>query len=142
MQRHRCLVQLSRDHHVVLQIAEGLRKEGSAALRAALPVTLAGRLEHLRGFAAAGLWPHFAVEEDHLFPAVRGRAAALDDLLARTLEEHARIRALMAEVDSGRATEETLDALGRLLIAHVRMEERDLFETIQRVVPPEVLDSL
>ena len=37
---------------------------------------------------------------------------------------------------------ETLEALGTLLRAHVRLEERELFEDVQRIVPAAELDRL
>ena len=51
-------------------------------------------------------------------------------------------RELRAEVAAGDARPETVAALGTLLDQHVRLEERELFEEIQRIVPPAELEAL
>ena len=51
-------------------------------------------------------------------------------------------RVLRAEVAAADVSGATLEALGSLLRAHVRLEERELFEDLQRVVPADALDGL
>ena len=58
------------------------------------------------------------------------------------MELHGLAHALRAEVSAGTVSAETLRALGTLLHAHVRLEERELFEAVQRVVPAAELDAL
>jgi hemerythrin-like domain-containing protein len=142
MRRHRALVALSRDHHDVLQLAEGLRRGGPSSLRDVLPAELADLARHVQRFAVDRLEPHFVAEEQTLFPASRGRDRELDKLIETLHMEHARITALVKELDCGREIETTLDTLGRTLIRHVRSEERDLFEMIQKHLTEAELDAL
>ena len=58
------------------------------------------------------------------------------------MELHGLARALRAEVAADDVSMETLEALGTLLRAHVRREERELFEDVQRIVPAAELDRL
>ena len=46
MKRHPALIELSRDHHLTLQLAESLKTDGPATLRALLPDELRDRVEH------------------------------------------------------------------------------------------------
>ena len=117
MSRHPALVPLSHDHHHALVHARRLRR---------------GDSEGFAEFFAHDLARHFRQEEEIVFPLL-AEVGNEPPELARALLEHARIRAL-----ARRPAEE----LGRLLEAHVRLEERVLFETIQRVVPDERLAEL
>ena len=58
------------------------------------------------------------------------------------MELHGLARALRAEVAAGDVSGETLAELGALLRSHVRLEERELFEDLQRIVPPAQLAEL
>jgi hemerythrin-like domain-containing protein len=75
------------------------------------------------------------MEETLLFP-VSGSA-----LIPELISEHRKLEALI-----GRLREEPAAALLRefttLLRAHIRREENDLFEEIQRTLPRAALDSL
>ena len=78
---------------------------------------------------------HFEVEEKILFPAIRsslGETVIVDELIA----EHRQIESLVARLP------ETLAEFSALLQAHIRREERDLFETIQQRMTPEELERL
>ena len=89
---------------------------------------------------------HFRREEETVFPLYARQPAANAELLDRVLREHMELhglaRALRAEVASGEVSGVTLEELGSLLQAHVRLEERELFEDAQRVVPAAELDQL
>ena len=86
------------------------------------------------------LEPHFSVEEQILFPAVKGR---IDEpqLVDRLIEEHreleSRIRDLLAEPEELR-----LRGFAALLNDHIRAEERRLFQQIQEHLNPEELAAL
>jgi hemerythrin-like domain-containing protein len=76
---------------------------------------------------------HFAAEENVMFPAAR-RLPDLVALVEELIDEHVRLREHFA-----RAKERTLDrtqlaAFARLLSGHIRKEERQLFEAMQKVV--------
>lgn len=128
MKRHPSLLALSREHHTALSLAIRLKK---AALSGD-----PSRIEDARGTLvvrfAAELEPHFAEEERTLLP----RLATLGEiaLVERTLNEHSRMRALVRKLADPAATHSAgacLAEFGDLLSAHVRFEERELFERAQ-----------
>jgi hypothetical protein len=86
---------------------------------------------------------HFRLEEELLFPAYAGHADPLDPLVLRALGEHATIRhradALAATPS---AAPDALQQLGAELAAHVRLEEREVFPLIERVIPESELGAL
>jgi hemerythrin-like domain-containing protein len=129
MKRHDALVRLSREHHSALKIARQARLSCEAGQDAGLARTAAT----IRDNFAVEMEPHFQVEEADLLPAL-ARAGA-GELVERTLAEHAELRDLicrLAEPDL-----ETMARFAGLLVDHVRFEERELFETAQRLLYPE-----
>ncbi|HET9243974.1 MAG TPA: hemerythrin domain-containing protein [Gaiella sp.] len=141
MKRHPALVPLSDDHHQELVQARRLVR----AAEGAPDERLAAGAAYVEAFFTETV-EHFRREEESVFPLYAAHAGANDPLLRRTLDEHMQlhglVRALRSEVAAGDVTAETLGALGGLLHDHVRLEERELFEAIQRVVPDEELRSL
>lgn len=122
MQRHESLQPLSREHHHTLKIARRLQwGEPDAQSRK--------ELTGHRGELAA----HFAAEESI------GREALAqcpkDTVLASQLDrmerEHRQIEELLAEVLGGAGDQASCQRLGELLVAHVRFEERELFNRLQ-----------
>lgn len=141
MKRHPALVPLSDDHHHELVQARRLVRaaDGSPA----------ERHEVAAAYVAAFFTDtvaHFRREEESVFPLYAAHAGDDDPLLTRTLREHMELhglaRALRAEVAAEDVSPETLRALGRLLHDHVRLEERELFEAVLRVVPEAELAQL
>ena len=132
MRRDPALVPLSHDHHRTLARARALRRAATGEPAAAQDAAVA--------FAAhfdAEMAPHFAAEERLLLPLLGPE----HPFAARTLAEHAEIR---ARVDALRraATPDDLAALGRLVAAHVRFEEREAFEEVQRRADPAALQAV
>lgn len=141
MKRHPALVALSDDHHHELVQARRLLRAAEAGP--------GERLESARVYVEAFFTDtvdHFRREEETVFPLYARQAAADSELLGRILREHMELhglaRALRAEVTAGDVSAATLAELGELLRDHVRLEERELFEDVQRVVPPAQLDAL
>jgi mannose-6-phosphate isomerase-like protein (cupin superfamily) len=117
MKRHPALVPLSHDHQHGLVLAKRLQRDET---------------DGFTEFFERELVRHFRLEEEVVFPLL-AEAGVEPPELARALLDHQRIRAGAAHADA---------ALGELLEAHIRLEERVLFETIQRVVPDERLTAL
>jgi len=140
MKRHPALAELSREHHHELSLARGLRRAASEPAEQ--------RLEVASGYVAQFFGPtadHFRHEEEVVFP-VYARHAGATQLVARILHEHMELnglaRELRAQVAVGAVEPATLEALGTLLHDHVRLEDRVLFEDIQRVVPSAQLEAM
>jgi quercetin dioxygenase-like cupin family protein/hemerythrin len=130
MKRHPALIPLSHDHHRALVEARRLRRAADTSESAAAATAF------LRFFADETI-RHFREEEELLFPSVRDLEEA-HDLLVQALLEHQHLHALAARlerlVSTGGEVGETMRELGRLLEAHVRLEERELFPLIEGLV--------
>ena len=84
---------------------------------------------------------HFAAEEKELFPAAQ-RVPELNPLIAELLHEHTSLRQLFALAAARKMSANDLQNFAEKLSAHIRKEERQLFEGMQRVMQPEQLASL
>ena|SRR5215210_29370 len=130
MKRHPALVALSHDHHHALVEARRLRQAADTR------ESTAAATAFLRFFADESV-PHFREEEELLFPLLVELEEARD-LLVQALLEHQRLYALTARlrqiVSTGRETASVMRELGELLEAHVRLEERQLFPLIERLL--------
>ena len=123
MKRHPDLLQLSREHYTALKLARDARRAAGSGI--ATEVTaLAQRVVDL---FAAELDPHFRVEEQGIL--VLLAEAGEHDLAGRTLADHAELRRLARRLATPDA--ETLLSFAELLGAHVRFEEREVFEAAQ-----------
>ncbi len=83
---------------------------------------------------------HFEVEERELFPEVRA-AIAEPELIDALLAEHRSIEAMIRELRE-EPSAETLSQLATELSAHIRSEERRLFEQVQRGLDSEQIAAL
>ena len=127
--RHPSLIPLSREHHrgllLAFRLTVGLPKnrkpDDSPQEQAADTVR----------FFRQSLVPHFAAEEDILFPAVCRIQPQAEGLLTQLKHEHADIRQLVDKIEQ-QASEDgslgtLLSSLGSILERHIRSEERQLF---------------
>jgi hemerythrin-like domain-containing protein len=141
VKRHRALEPFSDDHHHelvqasrLLRAAEGDPAERVDAASAYVELFFADTVEHFRR------------EEEELFPVYARHPGADLPLVERILREHMELqglaRALRTEVAAEEVSADRLRELGTLLREHVRLEERELFEAIQRAVPAAELDGL
>ncbi|HZJ81471.1 MAG TPA: hemerythrin domain-containing protein [Guyparkeria sp.] len=123
MRRHETLQPLSRDHHQTLKLARQLQRAGcDAETRAALE---AHRPE---------LLTHFAAEEALCEQALVRCPddATLAKQVGRMHREHRKIMELVERLLKDPYPEASAcHALGEWLIAHVRFEERGLFNRLQ-----------
>jgi hypothetical protein len=111
---------LSSEHHQALVLARRIAQAGRSAGADARLV------DEVLGSMRDQLEPHFAVEERSLLPALA--AVGETALVERTLADHRHLRELAAHL----AAPGALPAFGRQLAAHVRFEERELFEVCQQ----------
>jgi hypothetical protein len=126
MKRHPQLQDLSREHHGALKLARAAR-QAAESHDASQIATLAQRVVRL---FAAELEPHFCVEEQGIL--LQMAAAGELALVQRTLDEHVEMRCLVSALAIPDAA--TLLRFADLLAAHVRFEERELFEAAQAVL--------
>jgi len=84
---------------------------------------------------------HFAAEEQILFPVARA-FGELNPLIEDLLADHQWLRACFARAEARQSSPEELLAFARRLSDHVRKEERQLFERLQKLMPPAELATL
>lgn len=120
--RHPALIPLSREHHYALVFGRSLKRGDHAD-----PAWVRRWISKARRFYDLDLRAHFAAEEEVLFPA--SRAFNLGPLVDELVAEH---RALERLIDEGRLCE-----LADLLEAHIRKEERQLFDVLDTRLGPE-----
>lgn len=136
MLRDKSLVPLSRQHQHALALCVRLdraRPIGDADLDA-------WQAEIQHGFEQE-ISIHFAAEEKELFP-VAARFDDLRPLVEELLAEHATLREYFAGAAARSLDAKALAAFGETLAAHIRKEERQLFEGIQRLLKAEELAAL
>lgn len=124
MKRHPDLLQLSREHYGALKLA----RDAKRAAESGTAGDVAALAQRVIAVFAAELDPHFRVEEQGIL--VRLAEAGKHELVARTLADHAELRRLAAALATPAA--DTLLNFAALLGAHVRFEEREVFEAAQR----------
>ena len=141
MKRAPELRDLSDHHHRGLVQARRLRR-AAAGDEANMPEETA---EAFLEFWQEGTTTHFREEEEVLLPVL---ARYREDLLGREpvvemLLQHARIRGLIMglsdEVKVGGVRPERLGSIYELLETHIRLEEREVFPTIEEALQEEAL---
>jgi hemerythrin-like domain-containing protein len=81
---------------------------------------------------------HFAAEEKELFPAA-ARFPELEPLIRELLTGHALLRNFFSRAAARTLHVAGLQALVEKLASHIRKEERELFEKMQKLMKPEEL---
>jgi iron-sulfur cluster repair protein YtfE (RIC family) len=140
LKRHPALVPLSEEHHHEFAHARRLLRAAEARPEQRLVVASA----YVDAFFAETV-EHFRREEEVLFPLYArhaGSTPVLERILREHLELHGLVRALRAAAAAGDIPPETLRTLGDLLRDHVRVEECELFEEIERIVPAAELEAV
>lgn len=132
MKRHAGLLRLSREHHGALKLARDSRRAAES-----------GEAEGIRQAArriadafSAELDAHFREEESGVLALLAQRGE--HGLVRRALSEHEEMRRLAAALDH--PDDATLQSFAELMAAHVRFEERELFEVAQALLDEEGLE--
>ena len=139
--RHNSLIPLSHDHHhalvLCLRIHRGLEKQRDEE------GWLQSTAEGARQFYESDLRPHFKIEEEVLFPAMRNFPKA-PQLIEELLSEHRALENLIGRLPQikGRGLEETLAQLADLLKAHIRKEENSLFPIYEKWIAETLADKI
>ena len=132
MLRDPSLIPLSQQHHNGLALCvlteRSLAQDASSANVARLARKAIDRYE-------LELTNHFEIEEQVLFPALES------PLIAGLIGEHRQLEAMIDGLRAEPAAALLLEFTA-LLRAHIRREENELFEEIQRRLPREKLDEL
>lgn len=122
LKRHTALVPLSQDHHggllLVWKIRQGLKTGVDG-----------GRLiDYIKYYAENHLEPHFLIEEELVFSYLGKN----DSMRMQAEEEHMLLRSQIRKlVDRSGVLEDELNHFAKTLEAHIRFEERKLFQHMQ-----------
>ncbi len=132
MKRHKALHGLSSEHHHGLVWARRLEKAAKEQNSESASKEL---VDGFLVFWESDLYHHFRKEEDLLFPVYFTCAEGPTDSVMETLRQHVVIRGKIFQLQEAAKSElvstELLKETSELLNAHVRFEERTLFEEIQ-----------
>jgi hemerythrin-like domain-containing protein len=136
MLRDKNLIPLSRQHQHALALCVRIDR-ASPVGDADLAAWQAEIAQHFQ----SEIRVHFTAEEQVLFPAAR-RLPELVALLNELLTDHAALRGSFAKAESATMSAAELSAFGQRMSAHIRKEERQLFERMQELMSPEELTLL
>jgi iron-sulfur cluster repair protein YtfE (RIC family) len=127
------LVPLSRQHQHALALCVRINRASLAT-----PAELLAWQSEMREHFEQEIQFHFAAEEAHLFPAARqfSELAALVDELAA---EHAQLRQYFEGAGAGTLDRSAVRSFAETLSSHIRKEERQLFEGMQKAMTPDAL---
>ncbi len=84
---------------------------------------------------------HFAAEEKEIFP-IAARFPELIPLVRQLMAEHAILRGLFLRAAARRLGVAQLERFVEKLASHIRKEERELFEAMQRLMNPQQLAAV
>ena len=131
MLRDPSLIPLSHQHHNGLALCvlsrRSLASDSSPGNIAKLARRVIDRYE-------LELINHFEIEEQVLFP-----ACGPMPIIAELIEEHRAVEDLVAQLRAAPSAA-LLEQFCALLSKHIRREENELFEQVQRVLPRELLE--
>jgi iron-sulfur cluster repair protein YtfE (RIC family) len=138
MQRHQNLIPLSHEHKSLLFVCRYLKKD--AAPYEGYPLETSAKMDYMVKVFQEVMVPHIQ-KEDHLFEQCRGFFPEMDAMLDELLDEHRVISGMYSALVDSKDLVTDMDTLACNLEAHIRKEERIVFEKMQELLP-EVLDKL
>lgn len=140
MKRHPALIELSRDHHKGLLLAQLMKKD--APPYKGLPTDPAGKCAYFHAEFEVKLKAHFEEEEKILFPNVSSASVEIKQLCEELIEEHQQLYTLKTQLNPEKPDTTIMHEAGRLLEQHIRKEERVLFQKIQETLSKDALNEL
>lgn len=129
IRRHPSLVPLSKDHHEALLLAQVLKR--NAPPYRGMPQSPRDKQAYFRARFSTALQPHFRAEEDKLFPLLAGKEKEIDRMIDLLVAEHRQLETFVRDEVGEEQLVDHLDRAGQLLEAHIRREERQLFQWAQ-----------
>src|ERR1700730_18337146 len=136
MLRDKALVPLSRQHQHALALCVRIDR-ARPTTESDLEFWQAEVAEHFQ----QEIRIHFAAEELVLFPAAK-EFSELASLVEELSSEHMTLRKDFAQAEARSLSVEALLAFAQRLSAHIRKEERHLFERMQQLMSPEEIVRL
>lgn len=140
MKRHLALINLSREHHKPLILAQILKKDGPNFRD--LPADDEGKRTYTLTLYKTELAKHFQQEEKILFTFVDRKSSLLTEQTALLKDEHKKLTKWIHHLPTAGNLENALDKIGTLLEKHIRFEERVYFQKVQEILSEKELDEL
>jgi hemerythrin-like domain-containing protein len=133
LKRHSALIPLSQDHHFGLLLVWKIRKGIKDQIQTERIVN------YFNYFTREHLEPHFQLEERLIFPVL-----AKNDLLRKEAEhQHQEIRSLIKQISLEKSLiYDQLSLFADKLEAHIRFEERKLFQHLQLELSDHDLENM
>jgi hemerythrin-like domain-containing protein len=143
MLRDTNLAPLSRQHQHALALCVRIRRalappEPAKQTGTTDPVRWCDEIAHL---FEGEIRHHFDAEEELLFPAATAHEE-LANIIATLRSQHVILRGAAAEAAAGKLDAAALVGFAELLSAHVRLEENELFEAMQRLFSSNDLEEI
>lgn len=132
MQRHPNLVPLSQEHKSLLFVCRYLKKD--AAPYEGFPLDASSKVAYIVKVFQEVMVPHIQ-KEDYLFEQCRGHQPEMDAMLDELIAEHRTISGMYSALVDSEDLVGDMDELARSLEAHIRKEERVVFEKMQAELP-------
>lgn len=130
MKRNHYLIPYSHEHQHALALSLRLARAAASGE----PETLAEAIDQALVFAAQSLAGHMQQEEAVLLPMLNSFGIVTHEEIARIAAEHLELRTLHHKLARHRDDAQLAATFAERLRAHVRWEERELFEAWQRRV--------
>jgi hemerythrin-like domain-containing protein len=136
MLRNKNLIPLSHQHQRALALC--VRIDRAQPIRATNMESWQAEIEHLFELE---IKLHFAAEEQVLFP-VASRFSELVPLVEELIADHSSLRESFDQAKARTMSTESLPVFAEQLSAHIRKEERQLFESLQQSLSEKDLATL
>jgi hemerythrin-like domain-containing protein len=136
MLRNKSLIPLSHQHQRALALCVRIDRTQPIP-----PADLQGWQAEIEQHFEQEIKVHFAAEEQVLFPAAH-RLPELIPLVEDLIADHAALRESFSQAKARSMSVASLPAFAQNLSAHIRKEERQLFEHLQQSMSPEELTDL
>jgi hypothetical protein len=133
MKRHEALIPYSRFHRKILALA--LISKSNAPDVKGYPTKIDDKIDFALVFYENELSFHFSEEKNKIFDLYKNQDHEIDLLIEVLLKEREEIKLLFQQLSIKRE-ELLLNNLGELLEKHVRKEERQFFQLLQRKILP------
>jgi hemerythrin-like domain-containing protein len=136
MLRDKNLIPLSRQHQHALALCVRLDRAIQAG-----EIDLEAWQAEIAQIFEQEIGIHFAAEEKELFPPA-AKFLELRSVVQELMAEHARLREMFARAQTRALDENDLSAFALALSQHIRKEERQLFEGMQKVMSAAELGTI
>jgi hemerythrin-like domain-containing protein len=136
MLRDKNLIPLSRQHQHVLALCVRIDRASPVG-----DADLAAWQAEIAQLCQSEIRIHFAAEENLLFPAAL-RFTELTALVESLLADHAALRDCFARAEGGAMSASDVLEFAQRMSAHIRNEERNLFERMQQLLTQEELAQM